>query len=241
MEDRRKWLAGVDYEIIHTYLYKIGYPRWGCWVGKCNYTNKFFVMTSLGPFGIYGFCSMHKKYETLPDKGYRFDSEREALVFMKKLSTFFEVKSILREKALQFRVKDVHLKQPYLVCEANNWDDYSAEVYLEDICTQEINPKKHKLLEWELTLIFNFLGDKLEENNHDSFQISQVEFFQKALELGGHDSINSILDNYSHILKAERNHRQFWCFQEHTFTRLVVWNDNPQQQKLVMSLAFLKR
>jgi len=240
MEDRKKWLAGVDYEIIHTYLYKIGYPRWGSWVCKCLHSGKFFVMTSLGPFAIYSFCSMYKKYETLPDKGYRFNTEREALVFMKKLSTFFEVKSVLREKALKFRLKDIHLKQPYLVAEANNWDDYSAQVYLEDICTEEINSKKHRLLEWELTLIFNFMSDKLEENSDESFQLSQKEFFQKAMELGGQNSINLILDNYRLILNTKNP--QFWCFIEYSscFTRFVVWDDGPEQ-KLVMSLAFLTK
>lgn len=238
MDDRKRWLAGVDYQIIHTYIYKIGYPRWGSWVGRCIYSGKYFVMNSLGPFAIYSFCSMNKKYETLPDQGYRFEKERDAVLFMKKLNIFFEVKSVIRDKAVRFKLKNYHLRQPYLICEANNWDDYAAEVYLEDICTEEINPKKHRLLEWELTLIFNFLDDKLDESC-DSYSISQVEFFQKVLEMGGRNYVDSILDNYHLILRMERNHRQFWCFIEDSFTRFVVWDDGPEQ-RLVMSLAFLK-
>ncbi len=237
--DREQWIAGVDYSICHSYIHTVfSKKRWGIWVCKCNYSQKYFVINSLGPFVQASCCSMSIKYKNLPDSNYRFEIEKEALRFMSFLRRFIECKSVIRTKAEVFLLRDMHLKQPYLKCAQNNWDDHSVN-YIESICTSKINQKRHQSLELELVCVFNFLDEELENNRHDSYQISQKEFFEGVLNMGGRNAIDLILDNYS-LMRMERNHRQFWCFHESLFLRYLVW-DHSKNQRLVMSLGFVKK
>lgn len=240
MDGRKHLVAGVDYRICHSYLHKVhGVSRWGSFVCQCVYTEKYFVINTLGPFVIYAVCSISRQYRHLIDEAYRFDSENEALKFMSRVNRFVECKNLLKDKANGFKIKSIHVLEPYLKAIKTCWDEDSTN-YLEDNCTATINTKKHKMLEWELTLIFNFLIDEIQENSTESYQVNQNVFFEKLHILGGQEAVNKVLDNYALIKHIPTEHIQFWVFEEDDFVRLIVWNDCPEQ-KLVMSLAFLKK
>jgi len=240
MEERKQWIAGVHYIICHSYIHTaFSKKRWGIWVCKCNYSEKYFVINSLGPFVQASCCSISKKYQNLPNESYRFKTEKEALCFMSFLRRFIECKSVIRVKAEAFLLRDMHLKQPYLKCAQNNWDDHSVN-YLESICTSQINQKRHQSLDFELVCVFNFLNEELKKNSDESFQLTQKEFFEGIHQHGGRSAVDLILDNYSLIINTERKHRQFWCFREDLFVRYLVWDDS-KKQRLVMSLAFLTK
>ncbi len=239
MDERNRWIAGVDYRICHSYIHKVaGTNRWGTWVCQCVYSNEFFVVNSLGPFALAACCSMSRTYRNLPDEGYRFKKEHDAIRFMSFINRFYECRGQVRHKAESFKLMNAHLLQPVLKAFQNNWDEHST-MYLEDFCTSSINPKKHQLLEWELTLIFNYLTDELEFNKEESYEISQADFFLKLDMMGGEDAVNRVLDHYSLITEVVQKNLQFWCFEEDSFTRLLAW-DHGAEQRLVMSLAFLK-
>jgi hypothetical protein len=238
MDGRKNLVAGVDYRICHQYLHTIsGTKRWGTWVCQCVYTNKYFVINSLGPFVVYAFCTMTKDYRNLIEDAYRFDSEKAAIRFMSRLNRFIQVKSAIRDKANSFKVEIKHYLEPYSKASKTCWDEHSVN-HLEDMCTATINVKKHQILDWELTLIFNFLIDEIQENSTESYQVNQNVFFEKLNILGGQKSVDKVLDNYFLIKKLPPKHAEFWIFEEEDFDRLIIWNS--ADQKLVMSLAFAK-
>lgn len=238
MEERNRWIAGTDYQICHSYIHKVsGVNRWGTWVCQCAYTKEYFVVNSLGPFALASCCSMSRTYRSLPDDGYRFKKEHDAIRFMSFINRFYECRGQVRHKAESFKLMNAHLLQPVLKAFQNNWDEHSIQ-YLEDFCTSSINPKKHQMLDWELTLIFNYLGDELEINKDESYEITQADFFLKLDMMGGEEAINRVLDHYSLIAEVPTKNLQFWCFEEDFFTRLVFWDGS--EQRLVMSLGFLK-